>query len=288
MNKELKRQVAEIRDISPLWNEEVFESFCNTTVKHLESKLDKKAKKELVPLFTQLGAEAIGQGFITNVYNPGWKDSYVPWVGWQGVLEILWTMIVPDELDTVPVEHRSESLVKLWNLGDNLHREAQWINPFLVSQIKKSCPSLADFQNYIISSLNPLMANREYRWNQPLTVEVIDCSEVHSDFLPGDMYFAAPSVICIHDRRNSGIFGGIYLTENESTLVGHHSDFGQETQTASVPGYHFSSQSLAVGDQLAELPFLVDKHSATAGAAAIAMSAVDSQRVWVVRPKEAR
>ena len=296
-NSKLNAAIDETRRSGAAWDESVFKEFMETTVPFLESQLGKKDKRNVLPVFVKLGAEAIGEGVLKNIYDPKWKDSYMNWMAWTSLLEVLWTMIIPTGLAAIPEKERADRLLDFWNLADNIASQTTWMEPFLINQIKEKSPELAELENFFIEELRPMLEAPETTWsttgNKNAQLEVVDCSLFHSDFLPGDMYFSAPSVICVRDRRNEGLFGGIYLTQEKCTLVGHFRDFGYadkygeaspKPELELAPGKATIRPGGEAAATKSELPFLAEPFSTASGEGAVAISALDSQRVWVLRP----
>ena len=119
---------------------------------------------------------------------------------------------------------------------------------------------------------------------QPLTLS--DWIEDQGDISePGEpLHLAAPNVLCVQDRRLSGLQIGVLLRpQRRSETLGLTQGLVPYVETGEAPTVTFEDQRIKVNGQPVTLPFLRRcAHHAVARAGFVAACAIDSQRLWIV------
>jgi hypothetical protein len=124
-------------------------------------------------------------------------------------------------------------------------------------------------------------------WQGPFHVTVLDLRPAHDELLPGKLYLAAPTVLCVQDRRLPGVQVGVLLRSNrKSELLGCTSGLVEHSEKGDRPTVAFEDQRATIAGQVVPLPFLRRcDHHAVARAGFVAACAVDSQRLWIVESR---
>lgn len=138
---------------------------------------------------------------------------------------------------------------------------------------------------FLVEALGPALAPAEpAAWSGPFAVAVLDARPVLEDFLPGEMYLAAPRVVCVADRRDPAHHVGLLLGHGGgSRLLGPSPPLSPYVEEGPPPAATVSAGLARVGSHRVELPMLGEAHRvATALAGFVVVSAVDSQRLWIV------
>ncbi|MBI5514321.1 MAG: hypothetical protein HY909_11165 [Deltaproteobacteria bacterium] len=227
----------------------------------------------LVGGYLALVAEAVGLEYLR-----GPEDGAASLLGW-GLLRA-----APTLLPRAPAARRTHLLAMLWNLGEAVLREPAWINSYATAMVH-AVDDLEKLPEHLVATLDPVLRPRPVsRWQGPFTVEVLDPRALVEDFLPGPMHLAAPTVVCVHDRRREGSQMGVLVpAEGGRRLVGPVPCLGTAHREPAVPTVSVDARGLQVEGRSVALPFLAAPHQSLAALGGfVVASAVDSQRLWVV------
>ena len=109
-------------------------------------------------------------------------------------------------------------------------------------------------------------------------------NSVLEDFLPGEMHLAAPRVVCVADRRDPDHRLGLLLGHGgQSRWLGPVPAMAPYDEDGPKPAAKVSGGEARVGSHQVDLPLLGEAHRvASARAGFVVVSAVDSQRLWIV------
>ncbi|ABF91401.1 hypothetical protein MXAN_0308 [Myxococcus xanthus DK 1622] len=168
--------------------------------------------EELLRAYLQLGAEAIGLGYL-----------YPTSAGRQNFFTLAWSDLIPRLLAAVPSAERSQVFAQLWNLGENLESAPPWVQR-IFWRVGRELTSLQDIEARLRETSSvaleppdaPLAARAQAHW--------VDLSKEDSRFLPGPIHFLSPTVVCVHDRHRQAVAGrdaatqGIWLAETPVRL----------------------------------------------------------------------
>lgn len=145
--------------------------------------------QQLVESYLRLACEGIGLGYLFRESSDA-----------RSFLTLAFYHLLPEGLPGLPPESRASTLAECWNLGENLERAPLWLGRIFVrlvgaGQSLANLESLArDVERRALEAPSvPLGQAYELRWVH-LAVE-------DRRFLPGALHFAAPTVVCVHDRH---------------------------------------------------------------------------------------
>jgi hypothetical protein len=278
---DLKHHLAELRHDGPRrfarWDAALFDAVVAGPAKALAQGIAPPAK--VVPVlaaYLRLVQEAVGTGAV--------RQAGPSAAGWTTFLERCLVQLVPERLPRVDPEQQVPLLVKLWNLGEGLRREPEWVDRY-VSACADGLKSLAEVEAFLVKTLEPVLTPLlPASWKGPFAVTVLDLRRVHDEFLPGPMHLAAPTVVRVRDRRHPDLQIGVLLRrERKSEVLGLTQGLGEYGETDGHPAVGFDDQRLQLAGQAVELPlFRRCAHHAVARAGFVVACAVDSQRLWVV------
>jgi hypothetical protein len=228
--------------------------------------------------YLHLAQEAIGIDALRQPTAPA------PGASWTSFLERCLIQFVPQWLPALPPEQRLPALVKVWNLGEGLRREPDWVDRY-VTACSGKLSSLLALEAFLIDVLAPVLTPAPpSAWKGPFRVTLLDLRPFHEEILPGKLHLAAPTVLCVPDRRLPGTQVGILLRpEGKSEVLGLTQGLGEYVEPEGGPAVTFEDQRTHVAGQVVNLPFLRRcHHHVVARAGFVACCAVDSQRLWIV------
>lgn len=224
--------------------------------------------------YLRLLVEAVGMGCMAR--DPSGAHA--------NLLSLLFADRVPTLLAAVAPERRPAALADAWNLGEGLLSEPAWMNRYAAAL----CTRLADLHDlsaHLEAVLAPVLAPRPpSTWKGPSTVRVLDARGVREDFLPGAMHLAAPSVVCVHDRRTPRSQLGLFLDYGgRSSLLGATPCLGANLREGALPPVSFGRNAVDIAGRAVDLPWLrAPQETLVTTAGFVLATALDSQRLWVI------
>lgn len=242
-------------------------------------RMEGEGARAIVRSFLELLTEAIGTGMI----SPDRVSSF-----WQAPLDFaprLFLHIVPRGLANVSPDKRADALARVWNLCEGIHREPLWFRRYLVMSLD-SDTTLEDLPELLELLLEPVLAEPPpSAWRGPFRVTCLDLSDTEEDFFPGDLYLAAPSVLCVRDRREPEEQVAVFLQkEGGSFVLGetYEMDALEEASDA-FPSLSFAPDEVKVGDFKVPLPWVRFPHChLMTRQGFVAITVRDSQCLWIV------
>lgn len=226
--------------------------------------------------YARLLAEAAGRRYVRAV--PG--EDAAP----ESVLEHLLLRVAPRDLARVAPGRRVARLAEAWNLGEGLRTQPAWLRRTLLrtSHALASLDTLAGDLATLVDDLGK--EGPPASWEGPFRVALLDPREHDPDFLPGNLHFPKPSVVCVHDRHDTRRKLGVALLRGgRSTLVDRPPCGGEDAQFEPGPFPVFEVDGVRLGEATVPLPnFGHWFRFATTASGFLLASAVSSQRLWVV------
>lgn len=228
--------------------------------------------------YAALLVEAVGSGYLDQVgddHEPGRLPNFLAFA----LLEL-----APEALAAEPAAQRVGHLAALWNLGEGLLSGPAWLDRYALACAGR-LRRVGGAGEFLVEVLGPALAPAEpAAWSGPFAVAVLDARPVLEDFLPGEMYLAAPRVVCIADRRDPAHHVGLLLGhDGGSRLLGTSPPLARYVEEGLPPAATVSGGLARVGSHRVELSMLEEPHRvAAARAGFMVVSAVDSQRLWIV------
>jgi hypothetical protein len=260
------------------WDARLFDELAEGPVQTLGEGLQGQPQAEAVlAAYLRLVEEAIGAGYLK-------RYDRVPAERWPNFLAFCVARLIPISLARVPGNEQIPLLARVWNLGEGLLREPAWVDRYVMA-CAASLTDLDHIEDFLIRTLEPaLTAGKPAHWSGPFALVVLDARLVDDDFLPGDMHLAAPTVLCVHDRRRADVHLGVFLQhDRQSRFLGLSTCLGDYRTPAELRPVRVEGQRMHIGTREAELPLLGTccGHIVARPGFAVA-SAVDSQRLWIV------
>lgn len=278
MNKELAQALREdgARRFAR-WNARHFDAVIDGPAKVLGDRTaDEDGSAELVVAYLRLVQEAIGEGLLTQI------DAEPS--GWSSFLERLLVEVVPNRLFEVQASRRIQVLADVWNLGEGLLREPAWVDRY-VNACSQLLPRLDQLQLFLIRVLKPvLVPTTTSTWSGSANVSQLDMRKVHNEFLPGAIHVVAPRILQVEDRHRKDLTVAVLLQQGQkSELLGQLTGLPDYQQNGESPRIEFGDGRVRIGKAAVELPTLRRCHAhAVAHSGFVAVSAVDSQRLWII------
>lgn len=233
----------------------------------------------LLRSYARLVAEAIGAGLLDHAR----VDAQT---GGDGPRDLLaWGLVraAPTLLPKCDPARRPHHLAALWNLGEGILREPPWLNTY-ASTFVPAVTDLDALPAYLTALLDPVVRARPTaRWKGPFTAAVADPRALLDAFLPGALHLAAPSVVCLHDRRDATHLALLFAAGTPARLFGPVPCLGHGHRDASAPPASVAPNALTVDGAAIALEHLRDPHTFVVSSGGFAVvTAVDSQRLWIV------
>jgi hypothetical protein len=228
----------------------------------------------LVRSYLRLVVEATGMGCLAR--DPGGAH--------RNLLSLALLDLVPEQLAELAPAARPHALAFVWNLGEGLLGEPVWMNRYAAAM----CADLKGLQSLglrLESVLEPVLAPRApSRWQGPFTVKILDTRAVRDDFLPGAMHLAAPSVVCLHDRRTPRVHLGVMLEHGgRSAPLGLTPCLGATLTEGVTPAVEFTPNAATIGGKPVSLPWLrAPRDQLVTSTGFVLATSADSQRLWVI------
>lgn len=231
---------------------------------------------KVLEAYWRLVQEGVGAGLL--------RQAAPTAVGWSNFLERCLVELVPERLATVRPDRQLSLLVKVWNLGEGLAREPEWVGRY-VGACAGGLDKLDDVEAFLTRTLGPVLTPPPPAvWKGPFAVTVLDLRPLYDEFLPGALHLAAPTVLRVQDRRRPGVQAGVLLRPGKhSQVLGLTQGLGEYADAGALPAVAFEDQRVRVAGQAVDVPLLRRcAHHVVARAGFVTACAVDSQRLWIV------
>jgi hypothetical protein len=263
------------------WDADLYQTLCGGPVRKLWQRLQGRAQAAAVFAgYLELVREALGAGYILPPKEAGEPGR----VGWANFLAFCLVRLIPERLAAVADDQQLPLLAKVWNLGEGLLQEPAWVDRFVLAGAGELA-RLEDIETFLERMLEPALTPAPpAAWQGPFGLSVLDARPLYDEFLPGEMYLAAPTVLCVRDRRRPDLYLGVFLRpQGRSQFLGLTSSLDAYTDGGELPPVRWAERRALIGERAVDMPFLrrPHRHLLTRSGFLVA-SAVDSQRLWVV------
>jgi hypothetical protein len=190
---------------------------------------------------------------------------------------------LPEVLPGLSAEKHLGLLARVWNLGEGLLREPEWVSAYVMSRIGELRGDRAP-EAILVDILRPLLEPAlAARWEAPFRVTLLSLRQADDEFLPGEMQLAAPSVLVVSDRRRPVRLGIRLRRGGQSIVLGKFGAMGSFPHEPAAVQISWEGGCARIADQTVLLPFLANPfHWALVGAGYLVASAADSQKLWIV------
>jgi hypothetical protein len=280
MHPDLEPTLTALRQDGPRrfvhWDAELFEALVRGPAAKLAFAVADDAERSVLSAYLRLVQEGVGMGYVRQLQAGP--------MGWASFLECCFVGLVPERLAAIPSTKRVEFLATVWNLGEGLRREPEWVDRY-VCACAGSWEEKEPPEDFLARTLEPVLTPpRPAAWEGPFKVQVLDLRPLHDEFLPGLMRLAAPSVLCVEDRRLDGVEIGILLRHGgKCQTLGVIQGLGECADSLPAPKIALGDREMKIAGKAVELPGLRKVHVPfLIGSGFIALSAKDSQRLWIV------
>jgi hypothetical protein len=254
------------------WNGALFAAYCQMVLPAVWTRLGPAHDRTLMGL-ASLVYQGIGEGHLNGDLEdqPG------------NVLEFCIRDWLPEALARAPADEQLALLARVWNVGEGLLREPDWINGYVMSRIGE-LRGEKSLETILAEILRPLLEPAPAaRWEAPYRVTMLSLRLADDGFLPGDMQLAAPTVLVVSDRRRPMRLGIHLRRQGQSRVLGTFGPLaGFDDEPAGVE-VAWESGSARIGDDSVPLPFLDTPLRWTlVRAGYVVANAIDSQKLWII------
>lgn len=261
------------------WNDAAFDAYLAGPTKTLQMMLQWEDKQDpdraSVANYLQLVYEGIGAG---------WLDTIERGVPPTTFLAHCLGTVVPNQLRNVSRPLRSEALRNVWNLGEGLAREPQWLNQYAITRTEWTT-DLCALDQHLADILTPVLSPQPAAtWQGMLQLKVLNLREMDDAFVPGKMYLASPAVLCVENRMSPENTLAVLLQKaGTSTVLGSVGRLPEHVESFSLPSIDAQADAILVDGRRIDAPLIVSPRQTLCVAAGfVVVSADDSQRLWVV------
>lgn len=261
------------------WNDAAFDWFLERPVQALVdnlSWLDEKPPDDVtLENFLQLVCEGIGTGWLRPIQPDGTSHTF---------LAYSLTALVPYQLGRVARNERGEALRRVWNLGEGLAREPQWLNQYAIARTEWGS-EIGTLDRHLAEILAPVLSPQPAAtWRGTQQLHILNLRESRDEFVPGRMYLASPAVLCVEDRMTAGETIAILLQKpGKSEILGPVTRLPEYAESFSQPSIRTEADSIAINGQSVAAPLLSSPRQAVCVSSGfVVVSADDSQRLWLV------
>lgn len=287
----IEEAAREGRRRSARWDEAFYAQQGASVVRWMAQSLAMEPAEHTGPVlraYARLLAEGVGEGYLTPAAT-GLREGAVHHAGHQSLMSHCFLQVLPWGIRRVPEAQRLQTLEMCWNLCEGLRREPAWVDRYVVAcaqEDDEGWDELSAWPKQVAEVLQPVLSPPPApTWAGPFEVERVSLKEGASDFLPGELFWASPWVLCVRDRRHEDVVQSLFLRrEGKARRMGLVNGLAPALHARPVGvEVGFGRDEVRIGANAVALPWL--RHiqaSAVSEAGFVAACAPDSQCVWIV------
>lgn len=251
------------------WNGPRFVGYCQDLLPRAWATLPPGGHRVFVGLATLI-QQGVGEGYLSGDLEQSPRNF----------LEFCLRQWLPEVLASLPEGEGVALLSRIWNLGESLLREPEWVNAYVMSRIAAMAGTDSP-EAFLVEVLRPLMEQAPAaRWEAPYRVTLLSLRNDDDEFLPGEMQLVAPTVLVVTDRFRPARLGIHLLREGKSLVLGKFGLAGSFVEPLTAPTVHWEGGVARMGEDRVALPRPFSWTVVSAGF--LVSSAVDSQKLWIV------
>ena len=283
MQDSIQKLIAEMQSDGPQkfsqWNAETFDSFIEGPLKDVIQRMEWKDKKtpdwNSTENFLRLIYEGVGLGILHHVEHDAPASNF---------LSFYISHYVPYQLTQLDRADRTEFLQLVWNIGEGMAKEPQWLNQFVIAKTDWSVEghNLAD---HITKILEPVLSPpAPATWEGTPQLHQLELKRWLPGFLPGRMYLCSPNVLCIEDRINPPETLGVFLQKGkEPEILGSIGKLPEYVESFDQPSIRANPNSILVNQREVEAKWIQHpREPFCMQSGFVAVTADDSQKLWLV------
>jgi len=254
------------------WDAPLFAAYCRTILPAVWKSLSSGSEGTFEGLAT-LVQQGIGEGYLKGD----------PEIAPGNFLEFCIRDWLPEVFAGLPAEEHPRLLAHVWNLGEGLLREPEWVNGYVMSRIGELRGDKMP-EAILVDILRPLLEPAPpARWEAPYRVTLLSLRPADDEFLPGEMQMAAPTVLVVTDRRRPVRLGVHLRREGQSIVLGTFGATGAFSDEPAGVDVAWEGGRAQIGVDNVSLPFLAGPFRwALVRAGYLVASAADSQKLWII------
>lgn len=161
----------------------------------------------LLRAYLELAAEGMGAGLL-----------FPASAGADSFFTLAFLEAIPAGLAGLPRDARAPTLASCFNLGENLGNAPLWLRRIFVRLARRNL-ALAGLDEVVARVEREALAPPARRLGAADPHHLVSLADEDPRFLPGAMHFAAPTVLCVHDRHRTAAAGrpaescGVWLAD---------------------------------------------------------------------------
>jgi hypothetical protein len=258
------------------WADAVFLRAVSRTASYIWRTLQKqptKVRERSILIYLNAVASGIGAGYIAADGTP------------STLMECFLCRQMPAWLAATPPKSHAHIAATAWNLAEGVHREAAWMEQYLLARAGEFRDPMV-LEQTAIDLLKPVLEpQRDAAWRGPFKVTVVDISMHMPNFLPGGIAMVAPSLVRIGDRRHKTA-AGVLLARGSPECIGRMTGASAVAVPAAAPAVSvtWAPDRVTVADAVVTLPLMgcAPLHTLTLANGYLLAVVQNSQRLWVV------
>ncbi len=236
------------------------------------------SSRKVVDTYLRLIQEGVGLGLLTTPV--GSIDTLA-----HTLLSYCLLTLIPDQLSLFPEEARLGILCDTWNLCENISALPRWAEVYLCNQASMNLLNISRLESFLESHISILFnPNPKWDWTGELITAIIDTKVLDYRFLPGGLHLLTPNVVAIQDRFRDSFLALVIAPKGDSVVLGPFGDRFEPFTEKDPPLVVVQSEGAIVEGRHIQLASINQLDSCVASSAGFLVgSAVDSQRLWLVR-----
>ncbi len=229
--------------------------------------------------YLELCAEAVGASLLGTTSTPT-------------LLAVLLGDVVPQQLVTANnAVGAAHLLARAWNIGEGAQRGPHWIDPYLAVSFRDLALDLNHLADSVVEALERVTTVPVPPSWQAFSTSSLDLSLARADFVPGTMHAVAAGLLCVHDRKHpqSGVVVAVDHGDR-SRVIGPSPCLGDASDPevgGDLPDIDVDDGVALVGGVAVAVPVRRGYWSACLRRGFAVVSAVDSQRLWLLESRPA-
>ncbi len=276
----ISRQIENIRETAPreyaTWNADLFERYTIVEGARLWQSLGETFMGEPAPT-----AEIAMDAWFVLV-REGIAAGYLTGHTAANFIEYALATLVPKRLAQLPPEAQLPALAAVWNIGEGLRREPEWLERYVMARAIKSA-DLATLAEFVIGALEPVLTPAPpAKWGGPFTQTRVNLRATDEAFLPGEMTVSGPRLITVRDRRRPVNIGVLLAANGTAEVLGTMGDIPADPTLHTGPAATARADTITVAGHHIKLPLVTGVHRwLTTAAGFVVAIAADSQHLWI-------
>jgi hypothetical protein len=164
--------------------------------------------QRVLEAYLRLASEGIGLGYLFPSH-----------VG-ENVFTLTFMSLLPRSLPALPATRQLQTVADCWNLGENLEHAPPWLRRLFLRILVRQ-DGLGDLEALVARVTKEAVGKPSSTLGKHPRIAWVDLGAEERAFLPGDLHFVAPTVLCVHERlpgEEKATSLGVWLADDPLVL----------------------------------------------------------------------